>query len=82
MEFQIHRTSKSYMDFPPRPCKKAFSRPSLDICNKPINLWFINFKTLEDIVEFSTKESIILTKRSQNYGFNVPEIEIYDGYRE
>ena len=87
MKFKITRTTSWSGPDEKRPCDEAFKDKFIEthtINKDEYGAWFIELKTLEELISFLDKygdfAGIIIDRANCNR--NVVEIEIYDDYRE
>ena len=73
MKFEISRTTDIYGDN--KPVEGSFKSQCGD--------WLIEIKTLDDLIDFVKDNGCIVVSDYSNIDENsIPEIEIYDDYRE
>lgn len=84
MRFKITRTSAGYYH-EKKPCEGAFvykrERESLDDQDKLS--WALEVNSLDELLQFIEKVSdSVIISRACDYQDGLPQIEIYDAYRE
>lgn len=81
MKFLISRTSNRNMEDIEEARKEDYVEEIIKGKPKVVEGWFIEINTLQELLNLKTRfnEELIITTR---YGTDIPEIEIYDDYRE
>ena len=85
MKFRIRRTSRSSFS-KEKPCEDAYLDKFVPDTNDDYfdqSYWAIDIESIEDLLALAEKEKEeIIVKAPCEYTDNLPEIEIYDDYRE
>ena len=82
MKFRIKRTSN--WDGEEKPCEKAYGGEHLGGRADDVRVWYIDINTLDELIALRNEvenELIIGTTWEKELN-GMPEIEIYDDYRE
>ena len=81
MKFRIKRTSSFYAT--EKPCERAYGGNPLKE-NSEKKVWYIDINSIEELVAFrlELQEPIIIGDVWEEELGDMPEIEIYDDYRE
>jgi hypothetical protein len=84
MKFRIKRTSQSCF-CESKPCDGAYIdkfEPDSRDSHYDQRWWAIEIESLDDLLALAEKEGEIIVKAPSKYTDDLPEIEIYDDYRE
>ena len=76
MKFKISRTSLWHRE---KPCEEATLTNDVDRNKLPY--WILEINSLDDLIKFIEKYKRIVIE-DEAYNIDLPEIEIYDDYRE
>lgn len=84
MKFRVRRTSRSSFS-KEKPCEDAYLDKFVPDTNDDYfdqSYWAIDIDSLGALLALSEKEGEIIVSAPCEYTDNLPEIEIYDDYRE
>lgn len=81
MKFLISKTSSENMEDMEEAKQEEYVQEIIKGHPKVVKGWFIEINTLQELLNLKTrfKQDLIITTRS---GTDIPEIEIYDTWRE
>lgn len=79
MKFGIHRTSGYYQENPPCEGAKLEATRKTDYDR---NKWSVEIDSLDELMKLVKKEGAIIIHPPGAYQKEIPEIEIYDDFRE
>lgn len=80
MKFGIHRTSGGYQENPPCEGAKLEAIGNKDHYER--NTWSVEIDSLDELMKLVKKEDSVIIHPPGVYQKEIPEIEIYDDYRE
>lgn len=82
MKFRIERTSNC--DGEEKPCEKAYGGEHLGGRADDVRVWYIDINTLDELIALRDEvENELIVGTAQEKELNdMPNIEIYDDYRE
>lgn len=84
MKFRVRRTSRSSFS-KEKPCEDAYLDKFVPDTNDNYfdqSYWAIDIDSLDALLALSEKEGEIIVSAPCEYTDNLPEIEIYDDFRE
>jgi len=82
MKFRIKRTSN--FDGEEKPCEKAYGGEHLGGRANDVRVWYIDINTLDELIALrdEVENELIVGTAYEKELNDMPEIEIYDDYRE